>query len=650
MALVFHKLVSVQEALGLLEKEVGTLRPLGIEEVGIFSAVNKVLAENIMARVDYPPFDRSIVDGYAIRSIDIAGANEIEPKELEIVGEVKIGERPSVEVTKGKAVRISTGAMIPRGADSVVMEEYISKRGNTIKVYRATSPGENISMSGSDIAVGDVILREGTLITPRELAVISGLGFDKVKVYRPPSISVFSTGVELVNPGERLVHGRIYDSNGYVITSMLKELGAEVEFKGILPDNYEGMKDSIGRELGKKDIVITTGSTSAGYGDVIYKVFDDIGAKIIVHGLKSRPGKPTVIAVKGRKILFGLPGFPLSAMMNLYNIVVPVIAKLMGKEINEKPRVKATIPFRFPAGRGFTELIPVQLVKGERGYSAYPMLSGSGSIAGISISDGYIVAEEKREYFDRDEQVDVHLFSSSIKPPDLTIIGSDCPGIEVVLRVASIKNARIVSVGSTGGWLSIKRGDADIAGTHLLDESTRQYNIHMPKIMGIEDKVYVVRGYSRSIGILVEKGNPKNIKGIEDFLREDVVIINRNKGSGIRTTLDILLKKYLANEEPEKVINGYTHEVKTESAVAAAISQGRADAGISLETMARLFDLDFIPIGKEFFDFIIKRDRVENPMIKRFIETLSKREFSEELRKTLPGYETTEDSGKIIYP
>ncbi|MCE4623284.1 MAG: molybdopterin biosynthesis protein, partial [Caldisphaeraceae archaeon] len=595
MALVFHKLVSVQEALNLLEKEVGTLKPLGVEEVEIFSAVNKVLAENIMARVDYPPFDRSIVDGYAVRSIDIAGANEIEPKELEVVGEVKIGERPSVEVTKGKAVKISTGAMIPRGADSVIMEEYISKRGNIIKVYRATSPGENISMSGSDIAVGDVILREGTLITPRELAVISGLGFNKVKVYRPPSVSVFSTGVELVSPGERLEHGRIYDSNGYVITSMLKELGAEVEFKGILPDNYEEMKDSIGGELSKKDIVITTGSTSAGYGDVIYKVFDDIGAKIIVHGLKSRPGKPTVIAVKGRKILFGLPGFPLSAMMNLYNIVVPVIAKLMGKEINEKPRVKATIPFRFPAGRGFTELIPVQLVKGERGYSAYPMLSGSGSIAGISISDGYIVAEEKREYFDKDEQVDVHLFSSSIKPPDLTIIGSDCPGIEVVLRVASIKNARIVSVGSTGGWLSIKRGDADIAGTHLLDESTGQYNIHMPKIMGIEDKVYIVRGYSRSIGILVEKGNPKNINGIEDFLREDVVIINRNKGSGIRTTLDILLKKYLANKEPEKVINGYTHEVKTESAVAAAVSQGRADAGVSLEAMARLFDLDFIP-------------------------------------------------------
>lgn len=597
MALVFHKLVSVQEALNLLEKEVGTLKPLGVEEVEIFSAVNKVLAENIMARVDYPPFDRSIVDGYAVRSIDIAGANEIEPKELEVVGEVKIGERPSVEVTKGKAVKISTGAMIPRGADSVIMEEYISKRGNIIKVYRATSPGENISMSGSDIAVGDVILREGTLITPRELAVISGLGFNKVKVYRPPSVSVFSTGVELVSPGERLEHGRIYDSNGYVITSMLKELGAEVEFKGILPDNYEEMKDSIGGELSKKDIVITTGSTSAGYGDVIYKVFDDIGAKIIVHGLKSRPGKPTVIAVKGRKILFGLPGFPLSAMMNLYNIVVPVIAKLMGKEINEKPRVKATIPFRFPAGRGFTELIPVQLVKGERGYSAYPMLSGSGSIAGISISDGYIVAEEKREYFDKDEQVDVHLFSSSIKPPDLTIIGSDCPGIEVVLRVASIKNARIVSVGSTGGWLSIKRGDADIAGTHLLDESTGQYNIHMPKIMGIEDKVYIVRGYSRSIGILVEKGNPKNINGIEDFLREDVVIINRNKGSGIRTTLDILLKKYLANKEPEKVINGYTHEVKTESAVAAAVSQGRADAGVSLEAMARLFDLDFIPLS-----------------------------------------------------
>ncbi|MDP8003440.1 MAG: molybdopterin biosynthesis protein, partial [Caldisphaera sp.] len=505
MALVFHKLVSVQEALDLIEKETNGISVLGIVESNLFNSVNKILAEDIIAPIDYPPFDRSTVDGYAVRSLDVAGASEIEPKELDVIGKVEIGIKPEIEIREGQAVQISTGAMVPRGADAIVMEEYISREGNKIKIYKMVSPGENISFSGSDIATGDVVIRSGTLITPRELAILAGLGINKVKIYRPPKISVFSTGVELQPPGEELIQGKVYDSNGYVITSMLKELGADVEFKGILPDNYEEMKKSIEKEIEKVDILITTGSTSAGYGDMIYKIFNDIGAKIIVHGLKSRPGKPTAIAVIGKKILFGLPGFPLSAMMNLYNIVDPIIRKMMRKEKIEGSRVKAKLPFKLPAGRGFTELIPVQLVRRQDGFSAYPIMTGSGSIVGISISDGYIVAEENREYFDENEETDVYLFSSSIKPPDLTIIGSNCLGIEVVLKVSSIQNARIINVGSTGGWIAIKRGDADIAGSHLLDENTMQYNIHMPKIMEVENDVIIYRGYSRKIGILVRK-------------------------------------------------------------------------------------------------------------------------------------------------
>ncbi len=649
MALVFHRLVSVEEALKLIEKETNGISPLGIIEVPILESVNKVLAEDVVAPIDYPPFDRSTVDGYAVRSIDIAGASEIEPKELEVIGKVEIGSHPSIEVKPNTAIQISTGAMVPRGADSIVMEEYVSRRDNKIIIYRMNSPGENISMSGSDIATGDVVIRKNTLITARELAVFAGLGLNKVKVYKPPKIIVYSTGVELEEPGKVLPHGKIYDSNGYVITAMLKELGADVEFRGILPDNYDKMKDEISKGINEADILITTGSTSAGYGDMIYKVFNDIGAKIIVHGLKSRPGKPTAIAVLGKKILFGLPGFPLSAMMNLYNIVEPIVRKMMGKNESEKPKVKARIPFRLNAGRGFTELIPVQLVWNKDYLSAYPILSGSGSIAGISISDGYIVAEENREYFEENEEVDVYLFSSSIRPPDLTIIGSNCPGIEVALNISKIQNTRIINVGSLGGWNAIKRGDADLAGSHLLDEKTMNYNIHMPKLMGLEDKVYIYRGYSREVGILIKKNNPKNIKDVNDFLRDDIVIINRNKGSGTRVLLDKLLKEKGVNE-PEKLIKGYTYEVKTHSAVATAILQGRADAGISLRAMAELFNLDFIPIGVEIYDFIVRKEKVENKFVNKFLETLKSKEFSKELEKRLPGYKTLEESGERIYP
>ncbi|ESQ21817.1 MAG: molybdenum cofactor synthesis domain [uncultured Acidilobus sp. CIS] len=652
MALVFHKLVSIEEALRLLEEKVGGIRPPEVIEVPLLEAQGKVLAEDVRAPIDYPPFDRSTVDGYAVRSVDVAGASEVTPVSLKVTGKVSVGSAPVGEVRPGEAYEIATGAMIPRGADAVVMEEHVSRKGNLLTVYRSVAPGENISQAGSDVSAGDVVLRAGTLLTAREIAVLAGLGISRVRVYRPPRVSVFSTGVELTPPGAPLEPGHLYDVDGYVVTASLRELGVDAKFLGILPDNYEVMLNSVAKALEESDVVITTGSTSAGYGDMIYRVFRDLGAEVIVHGLKARPGKPTAIAVKGRKVLFGLPGFPLSAMMNLYTLVTPVVLRIMGLEpTREVVKVRARIPFRFQAGRGFTELIPVQLVQGMEGISAYPLMAGSGSIAGIGLSDGFIVAEESREYFDENEEVEVTLFSRSLRVPELNIIGSNCPGIEVVLRVAGLsRSSRIISVGSMGGWLALRRGDADIAGTHLLDEKTLQYNVHMPKVVGLEGKVVIFRGYARRIGLLVRKGNPKRIRGFEDMLRDDVVIVNRNRGSGTRVLLDLRLRELLGGKRPEDFVKGYTYEVKTHTAVATAIIQGRADVGLSLEAVARMFDLDFIPVGEEIYDFAVRMERLEKPAVRRLLDALASREFAELLPKELPGYRTLPETGKQVYP
>jgi putative molybdopterin biosynthesis protein len=652
VALVFHKLVSIEEALRLLEEKVGGIRPPEVIEVPLLEAQGKVLAEDVRAPIDYPPFDRSTVDGYAVRSVDVAGASEVTPVSLRVTGKVSVGSAPVGEVRPGEAYEIATGAMIPRGADAVVMEEHVSRKGNLLTVYRSVAPSENISQAGSDVSAGDVVLRAGTLLTAREIAVLAGLGISRVRVYRPPRVSVFSTGVELTPPGAPLEPGHLYDVDGYVVTASLRELGVDAKFLGILPDNYEVMLNSVAKALEESDVVITTGSTSAGYGDMIYRVFRDLGAEIIVHGLKARPGKPTAIAVKGRKILFGLPGFPLSAMMNLYTLVTPVVLRMMGLEpTREVVKVRARIPFRFQAGRGFAELIPVQLVQGLEGISAYPLMAGSGSIAGIGLSDGFIVAEESREYFDENEEVEVTLFSRSLRVPELNIIGSNCPGIEVVLRVAGLsRSSRIISVGSMGGWLALRRGDADIAGTHLLDEKTLQYNVHMPKVVGLEGKVVIFRGYARRIGLLVRKGNPKRIRGFEDMLRDDVVIVNRNRGSGTRVLLDLRLRELLGGKRPEDSVKGYTYEVKTHTAVATAIIQGRADVGLSLEAVARMFDLDFIPVGEEIYDFAVRMERLEKPAVRRLLDALASREFAELLPKELPGYRTLPETGKQVYP
>ncbi len=652
MALVFHKLVSVNEALLLLEQRLGGIGPLDVAEVSILDAAGMVLAEDVRAPIDYPPFDRSTVDGYAVRSLDVAGASEATPIKLKVTGSSTIGIQPAGEVGPGDAYQIATGAMIPKGADSVVMEEYVVRKGNELTVYRATVPGENISQSGSDISAGDVVLRAGTLITAREVAVLAGLGINKVKVFRRPKAVVFSTGSELVTPGVApLPPGKLYDIDGYVITALLKELGADVEFRGILPDDYQKMREAIEKAVNEADIVITTGSTSAGYGDMIYKVFKDIGAEMLVHGLKTRPGKPTAIAVKGRKILFGLPGFPLSAMMVFHSIVTPVVLKMRGLEPQRSATtVRARVPFRMNAGKGFMELIPVMLVQGSGGLSAYPIMSGSGSIVGIGLADGYIVAEENREFFDENEEVEVTLFSSELKVPELTIIGSNCPGIEVILKVSGqARSSRIISVGSMGGWLAIKRGDADLAGTHLLDDKTLQYNVHVPEIMGLKGEVTIYRGYARRIGLLVRKGNPKNIRGFEDLLRPDVTIVNRNKGSGTRVLLDLKLKELLKGERPEKVVKGYTYEVKTHTAVATAILQGRADTGLSLEAVARMFGLDFIPVGEEIYDFVVRKEREGKSAVRRFLEALASKEFAEVLPRELPGYRVLPDTGRPVY-
>jgi len=652
VALVFHKLVSVEEALRLLEEKVGGIRPLEVIEAPLLEAQGKVLAEDVRAPIDYPLFDRSTVDGYAVRSVDVAGASEVTPASLKVTGKVSVGSAPVGEVRPGEAYEIATGAMIPRGADAVVMEEHVSRKGDVLTVYRSVAPGENISQAGSDISAGDVVLRAGTLLTAREIAVLAGLGVSRVRVYRPSRVSVFSTGIELTPPGAPLEPGHLYDVDGYVVTASLRELGVDARFLGILPDDYKVMLESVAKALEESDVVITTGSTSAGYGDMIYRVYRDLGAEVIVHGLKARPGKPTAIAVKGRKVLFGLPGFPLSAMMNLYTLVTPVVLRMMGLEpTREVVKVRARIPFRFQAGRGFTELIPVQLVQGMEGISAYPLMAGSGSIAGIGLSDGFIVAEESREYFDENEEVEVTLFSRSLRVPELNIIGSNCPGIEVVLRVAGLsRSSRIISVGSMGGWLALRRGDADIAGTHILDEKTLQYNVHMPKVVGLEGKVVIFRGYARRIGLLVRKGNPKRIRGFEDMLRDDVVIVNRNRGSGTRVMLDLRLRELLGGRRPEDFVKGYTYEAKTHTAVATAIIQGRADVGLSLEAVAKMFDLDFIPVGEEIYDFAVRRERLEKPAVRRLLEALASREFAELLPKELPGYRTLPETGKQVYP
>jgi len=629
---LFHELVSIDEAFKTVMSKV-ILQPKGIDEVETSDALLRVLAEDVYAPIDHPPFDRSEVDGYAVKSSHVANATEIYPVALSIEGFVKTGDQAIGYTCEKGAVKVATGAIVPRDCDAVVMEEYVEEENSRVRVFRPVAPGENISTCGSDISAGDFLLPRGTLLKHEHLAILAGLGFSKIKVYSRPRAVVYSTGNEVVEPGKPLQLGKVYDVNGYLIASFLRELGVDAVYRGILPDDYDLIKNRVQSDLREYDMVFTSGGTSAGETDLIYKVFEDIG-EILVHGLKTKPGKPTVIAVSNGKLLFGLPGFPLSCYMILVRLVKPIISKITGVKLMEE-KLNVKIPFKIRKGIGKTWLIPSILVESPTGLTAYPVSLSSGSIYAITFSDGFIELSEELDVVEAGSNVPFYAFSEKYRTRRLVIIGSNDPLLEKILvETELVYTSRILNTGSTGGWLAVLRGEADIAPTHLLDPQTGLYNVPFLDKYGLKGKAIIIRGYDRLIGFIVQKGNPKNIKGFEDFLREDIRIVNRPKGSGIRVLVDMNLKKLFDHKglqwsQVHELIKGYTYEVKTHTAVAVAVKQGKADVGVASGYVADLFNLDFIPVGWEEYDFLVPLDKLSKPEVQLLIDALKSLKISD---------------------
>jgi len=655
-ARIFHTLASPSEVVSILSKYVD-LSPLGVEAVDITRSVGRVLAEDVIAPYDTPPFDRSEVDGYAVLSCDTFGADEDNPIKLRLVGSIKIGEAPTLEVRSGECAEIDTGAIIPRGADAVVMIEYTKNLGNNgVLIYRSVSPGENIAFAGTDIAKGEVLLRKGTLITPKEVSVLAAVGINEVKVYKRVRVGVLSIGSELVNPGSRLELGKIFDVNQYLVATTLKELGAIVNSYGIIPDDELAIKNALNKALSENDLVITSGGTSAGIGDITYRAVNALGKPgIVIHGLKIKPGKPAFFAVVDGKLIVGLPGFPLSAAVVFHYVVKPIILRIMGLRDIEPPHIEAELSTKIVGSKGKTTLIPVVLSK--RGSSTYacPIFTRSGSIRTLLIADGFVEIPEGTEVLEARTRVRVLLLSEAVRIPELIVMGSHDYVLErIILSVCHGKNVKIVNVGSLNGILAVAEGRADIAGTHLLDPESSEYNLPYIRRLGLEGRVALVRGYVREVGLIIAKGNPKGIEGIRDLLRSDVVMVNRNKGSGTRTLLDVKLRD-MARElnigfsELIRKIRGYSYEVQSHTAVAAAVAQGRADVGLGIRYAAELYNLDFIKLGDELFDIVINKESMNSDCVNKLLQYLRSSEFKKLLNE-FKGYSTHKDTGKIISP
>lgn len=655
---IFRTLLNLEEARKRILEHFSPA-PLGSEEIPLEMALGRVIADDVCAPIDVPGFDRASMDGYAIRASDTFGAEERNPVKVKVVGAVETGENPQVQIEAGQAAEISTGAAIPRGADAVVMVEYTQHSENELKIFRAVNPGENIMAAGSDLMAGEHALRKGMRLSPKELGVLSAIGLAKVKVHRKPRVAVISSGNELVPPGGHLTYGKIYDINSTMIAAAVAESGGEVTLQAVAQDTEEDLNQKIEAGLERADLVLTSGSTSAGVGDLLYRILDSHGQPgVIVHGLAVKPGKPTIFAMINGKPVFGLPGYPTSALTIYTLLVHPAIATMAGIQESEQRTTHARCASKVHSARGRREFLPVHLIQDETGsLLAYPTTEGSGAITSLSMADGFIDIPENIQFIEERESVDVQLFSSRLIPSDLVIIGSHCIGLDILLdhirRTSPNLQAKIINVGSTGGFNAIRRGEADLAGVHLLDETSGEYNLPFLEKYGLREKAVIVRGYVRQQGLIVAKGNPKGIKGIEDLLRSDIAFMNRNRGSGTRILLDLGLKRTAReqNTTMEKLVSkirGYETEAKSHSAIASAVLYGKVDAGLGIRTAAEMYGLDFVPVTEERYDLLILKRRLEKDPVKRLLDALRSDEFKAELKKRAPGLVPSQETGMIV--
>jgi putative molybdopterin biosynthesis protein len=609
------------------------LCPLGSEIVPLSQALGRVLAHSVHANVDVPGFDRANVDGFAVRAADTAGASARAPKVLTLNGEVLTpGNAPEVAVTAGTATLIATGGMVPRGADAVVMVEHTetceAAGGPAIEIRRAVAAGQFVSFAGSDLARGETALRAGQVLTSREIGMLAAVGVAAVELWRQPRVAIISTGDEIVAPSEPIRPGMVYDSNAAILTAAVEEVGGTVQPLGIGPDDEIALSRLVDQGLATCDIVILSGGTSKGAGDLCYRAlasFNDPG--IVVHGVALKPGKPLCLAVTGGKPVVVLPGFPTSAIFTFHEFVVPVIRALAGLPAEPAERLPATLPLRVTSERGRTEYLMVSLVRGAEGnaLAAYPNAKGSGAVTAFSQADGFIVLPQYAESVPAGTPVEVQLIGRA-HLADLVVIGSHCIGLDFLIDRLHAEgiSVKALNVGSTGGLAAAKRGECDIAPIHLLDPKSGRYNEPF-----LTEALELLPGYRRLQGIVYRKGDPRfEGRALGEAIaaqREapDCLMVNRNAGSGTR----ILTDRLLAGAQPP----GYWAQPKSHNAVAVAVAQNRADWGIAIETVARQYGLGFIPAQDEHYDFAVPKSRVERPAVRRFRAMLAEPEVCEAL-------------------
>ncbi|MBP1757582.1 MAG: Molybdenum cofactor synthesis domain protein, partial [Firmicutes bacterium] len=566
-----------------------------------------------------------------------------------------------VEIEKSRFTIVDTGDSLPDGMNAVIMVEDIIEQGDKIRLIAPAVPWQHVRQIGEDFSAGDMLACSGTVLTPALLGALVAGGVAQVSVVRQPLIILIPTGDEIVPPTDEPAPGLIPDFNSTVYGKQLEADGALVEVMPIIPDVPELIQNALAAALVRADLVMLLAGSSAGRDDLSTQVIESQG-EVILHGIAIRPGKPTILglceprSVSGRiqqqKPVIGLPGYSVSGLIVLEEIVRPLLRQVYQLEIDDRLCVEARLSRRLVSSLKYREYIRVRLTRSEGQLIASPLERGAGILTSFAKADGLLVVPRDSEGFDEGSTVTVRLLRPMSRIEQaLSVIGSHDPLLDemadlmVQLKRPATAGATLSSIhaGSMGGILAVRRHEAQIAGIHLLDEKTGDYNIAYVQRFFPAGNVLLIEGVRRQQGLLVQRGNPLQIKDLADIAERQLRYVNRQKGAGTRLLLDYHLAK--AGYAPEQ-LSGYSREEYTHTGVAAQIASGSADAGLAILSVARMSGLDFLPLAEENYDFLIDAKAWELPSVQQFIAVLQSEAFRQRLEQ-LGGYRL-EQPGRII--
>jgi len=635
---IYLKMTSLENARELMFARFAAPSPPATETVPVTDAVGRVLAAPVFARLSSPNFHSAAMDGIAVQAEQTFGTSETSPRQLQI------GQN---------AFYVNTGHVLPANTNAVIMIEQVNARGDDqVEIEAPAFPWQHVRRMGEDIVATELLFARRHVVTPYCVGALISGGIFEVTVNARPRVLIIPTGSELVDwrtaAADDLRPGQVLESNSFVLGQLVEAAGGAFERYDIIIDDPDTIRQAVDQAVrGDFDMVLTIGGSSAGSEDYAKRVVSELG-EILVHGVTIMPGKPLLVGEVGGKPVFGIPGYPVSAIIAFEQFVRPLLRRFIDQADIQPETLLVETARKIPSKLGTEEFLRVKLGRvGDRVVAA-PLPRGAGCITTITEADGILRIPRNVEGLREGEQVRAELLRTADSiDKTLMIVGSHDNSLDIladeIRRGAADITLSSSHVGSMGGLMAIKRGVCHLAGSHLLDTSDGSYNVsYIRKYLPNED-IRLVHLVMRDQGLIVPRGNPKKIGGIEDLVRDDVRFINRQGGAGTRILLDFRLKEL--GIEPA-AIAGYTDEEFTHMAVAVAVLSGTADVGLGIQAAARALDLDFIPVVTEQYDLVIPGRFFDEFGIQVLLETIRTDRFKQRV-EALGGYHT-EETGKLL--